>query len=125
MKPVVWVGSSRSDIREFPDPVQDEMGYALYLAQQDGKHPEAKPLRGHHGAGVLEVVESFDGNAYRAVYTVRFAGAIYVLHCFQKKSTHGIAMPRREEELIGSSLALGRRAPSELYRSTREVRSSG
>ena len=100
MKPVVWVGSSRDDLREFPTPVRRLVGLALRTAQAGDKHPDAKPLRGNRGAGVLEVVADDDGDTYRAVYTVRFAEAIYVLHCFQKKSTHGIATSRRDLGLI-------------------------
>ncbi|MEO0805194.1 MAG: type II toxin-antitoxin system RelE/ParE family toxin, partial [Cyanobacteria bacterium J06643_4] len=90
LKAVEWVGSSLDDLREFPEEVQRLVGFALYLAQQGEKHPDAKPLKGFKGAGVLEVVESFDGNAYRAVYTVKFEGVVYVLHAFQKKSKSGI-----------------------------------
>ena len=104
MKPVVWVGPSREDLRAFPDEVQDAVGYALYVAQLGGKSPHAKPVNGFQGAGVLEIVEDFDGDTYRAVYTVRFAEAIYVLHCFQKKSTHGIATSRQDLELIEARL---------------------
>ena len=75
------------------------MGYALDFAQQGKKHPDAKPLRGFGGAGVLEIVDDYDGNTYRAVYTVKFAEAVYVLHCFQKKSKHGIATPKQDVEL--------------------------
>ncbi len=89
LKPVIWVATSREDLRAFPDEVQRSMGYALYVAQVGRKHPDAKPLKGFGGAGVLEVVEDFDGNAYRAVYTVKLAGAVYALHAFQKKSTKG------------------------------------
>ena len=89
-----------------PEKVQDEFGYALHLAQGGGKHPNAKPLKGQGftGAGVLEVVDNFHGDTYRAVYTVRFANAVYVLHCFQKKSTQGIATQKHEIELIKSRL---------------------
>ncbi len=80
------------------------MGYALYLAQTGGKHPRARPLRGFAGAGVLEVVDDFDGDTYRCVYTVRFPAAIYVLHAFQKKSSHGHATPRADMELIRARL---------------------
>ncbi len=90
MKPLVWVATSRDDLREFTDEVLRGIGYALYLAQVGRKHADAKPLKGFGGAGVLEVVEDFDGNAYRAVYTVRLADAVYVLHAFQKKSRKGI-----------------------------------
>lgn len=93
---VVWVGSSLDDLRALPSEVRTAFGYALYRAQIGATHPAAKPLRGFGGAGVLEVVEEHDGNAYRAVYTVRFAEAVYVLHVFQKKSTRGIATPARE-----------------------------
>ena len=76
------------------------MGYALYLAQAGGKHPEAKPLRGFGGAGVLEAVDDFDGDTYRAVYTVKFPGAVYALHAFQKKSRRGRATSRQDLELV-------------------------
>ncbi|MEA2831067.1 MAG: hypothetical protein QOF22_1815 [Bradyrhizobium sp.] len=99
-KPVEWVGSSYKDFREFPDPVQDAMGFALYLAQLGEMSADAKPLKGFGGAGIVEIVEDHDGNAYRAVYTVKFAGAIYVLHAFQKKSRKGIKTPQDDIELI-------------------------
>ena len=94
------MGSSKADLKTFPDEVQDVMGYALDFAQQGEKHPDAKPLKGFGGAGVLEIVDDYDGNTYRAVYTVKFAEAVYVLHCFQKKSKHGIATPKQGVELI-------------------------
>ncbi|AFY99197.1 type II toxin-antitoxin system RelE/ParE family toxin [Calothrix sp. PCC 6303] len=90
LKPVEWIGSSLDDLKEFPEEVQQVMGYALYLAQCGEKHDSAKPLKGFKGAGVLEIVEDFDTNTYRAVYTVKIADVIYVLHVFQKKSKHGI-----------------------------------
>jgi phage-related protein len=104
MKPLVWVGSSLEDVRGFPDAVKRTVGYALYLAQAGGKHPDAKPLTGFGGAGVLEVAEDFTGDTYRAVYTVRLAGAVYVLHAFQKKAKRGIATPRRDLDLIRARL---------------------
>src|ERR1700730_7788531 len=104
MKPVVWVGSSREDLRELPRPVRQRVGTALQVAQDGGKHPDAKPLRGYRGAGVLEIVEDFDGDTYRAVYTVRFAEAVSLLHCFQKKSTQGIATTQRDLDLIEARL---------------------
>jgi len=104
MKPLVWVGSSLEDVRRFPEAVKRTMGYALYLAQAGGKHPDAKPLTGFGGAGVLEVAEDFSGDTYRAVYTVRLAGAVYVLHAFQKKSRRGIATPRQDLDLIRARL---------------------
>ncbi len=83
-----------------PEDVQDEFGHALLLAQRGGKHEDAKPLKGFGGAGVLEIVESYDGDAYRAVYTVSFEEAVYVLHVFQKKSTRGIETPKADVDLI-------------------------
>ncbi|EDX83317.1 Phage family protein [Synechococcus sp. PCC 7335] len=76
------------------------MGFALYRAQQGKKHPDVKPLKGFRGSSVLEIVESFDGNAYRAIYTVKFEGIVYVLHAFQKKSKRGIATPQQDIELV-------------------------
>jgi phage-related protein len=99
-KPVFWVASSRKDLKEFPKGVRQTVGQALFDAQTGGKHPEAKPLKGFHGAGVLEVVEDEDGNTYRAVYTVKFAGAVYVLHAFQKKSKRGSKTPAEEIEKV-------------------------
>jgi phage-related protein len=99
-KPVEWVGSSYKDYRGFPDLVQDAMGFALYLAQLGEMSAAAKPLKGFGGAGIVEIVEDHDGNAYRAVYTVKFAGAIYVLHAFHKKSRKGIKTPQDDIELI-------------------------
>jgi phage-related protein len=101
---VIFVGSSLDDLRQFPEEVKDTVGYALWLAQIGRKHPDAKPLRGFGGAGVLEMVEDFDGDAYRAVYTVRFETAVYVLHVFQKKSTRGIATAERDIDLIRKRL---------------------
>jgi len=85
-KPVRWIGSSREDLRGFPDDVRRRVGGALWDAQIGVKAPYAKPLKGFGSAGVLEVVDDFDGNTYRAVYTVCFADVVYVLHAFQKKS---------------------------------------
>ncbi len=104
IKPVVWIGSAKLDLRTFPGEVNDSIGFALYVAQQGGKHSHAKPLRGFGGAGVLEIVEDHDGDTYRAVYTVRLAGRVYVLHAFQKKSKAGIKTPKAEINLIKSRL---------------------
>jgi phage-related protein len=104
LKAVIWVGSSRKDLREFPEPVQDHMGYALYVAQCGGKHRDAKTLSGFGGAGVVEVVKDFRGDTFRAVYTLRYAGAVYVLHAFQKKSKTGRETPRGDIELIKQRL---------------------
>jgi phage-related protein len=104
LKPVEWISSSREDLREFPEDVQQMIGFALYRSQLGKKHPGAKPLKGFKGAGVLEIVEDFDGDTYRAVYTVKFEGIVYVLHAFQKKSKHGIATPKQDIDLIESRL---------------------
>jgi phage-related protein len=103
-KPVTWVDTSLRDLREFPALVQDVVGYALYLAQVGGKHPDAKVLSGFGGAGVLEVVNDYRGDTFRAVYTLKYAGKVYVLHAFQKKSKTGRATPRRDMELIKQRL---------------------
>ncbi|HZL34773.1 MAG TPA: type II toxin-antitoxin system RelE/ParE family toxin [Tepidisphaeraceae bacterium] len=99
-KPVRWIASSREDLREFPDEAKRDVGFALSYAQQGEKHPSAKPLKGFKGSGVLEVVEDYRGDTYRAVYTVRFARVVYVLHAFMKKSKTGIKTPRHEVKLI-------------------------
>jgi len=93
-KPLFWIGLSKVDLKEFPDEVQDVMGQALDIAQQGKKHPEAKPLTGFGGAGVLEIVDDYDGNTYRTAYTVKFPKAVYVLHAFQKKSKEGSTTPK-------------------------------
>ena len=99
-KPVRWVGSSLNDLKDFPRDVQRRVGGALWEAQIGGKAPFAKPLKGFGGAAVLEIVDDFDGDTYRAVYTVRFAKVVYVLHAFQKKSRRGIATPKTDLDLI-------------------------
>ncbi len=106
LKPLVWVATSREDLKEFPEEVQRVMGYALYLAQIGRKHPDATPLKGFGGAAVLEVVEDFAGNAYRAVYTVKMADVVYVLHAFQKKSKRGIKTSRADIERVKDRLKL-------------------
>jgi phage-related protein len=103
-KPVVWIGSSHKDLCEFPEPVQDRLGYALFVAQCGGKHRDAKTLSGFGGAGLVEVVEDFRGDTFRAVYTLRYAGAVYVLHAFQKKSKTGRETARRDIELVKQRL---------------------
>jgi phage-related protein len=99
-RPIRWIGSSLGDLKEFPEEVRQEVGYALYVAQVGGKHPSAKPTEGFKGATVLKIVEDHDGETYRAVYTVKFEEAVYVLHCFQKKSKSGIATPKQDLDLI-------------------------
>lgn len=98
-KPLDWVGSSKKDFLGFPEPVKDEMGNALGLAQFGGKHPSAKPWKGQ-GSGVFEVVEDHAGDTYRAVYTVRFKEVVYVLHAFQKKSPKGIKTAQVDVDLV-------------------------
>lgn len=103
-KPIYWIGSSRKDLSDFPAETKRVMGHALRQAQESGKDSSAKPLKGYKGAGVLEIVGDYDGDTYRAVYTVCFAGAVYVLHAFQKKSKSGIATPKSDLELIKKRL---------------------
>lgn len=99
LKPVVWLGDSLRALKSFPSAVRDEVGYAPFLAQRGEKHLAAKPMKGL-GAGVLEVVADHRGNTFRAVYIVRLADRVYVLHAFQKKAKRGIATPQTELDLI-------------------------
>ena len=104
-RPLIWRGTCKSDYMAFPATVQREMGYALFLAQAGKRHATmAKTLKDFDGGTVVEVKESFEGNAYRAIYTVRFAEAVYVLHAFQKKSKTGVKTPRADVNLIGKRL---------------------
>jgi len=102
-KPLFWVGSAKDDLLDFPEAAKDEIGVALSVAQFGGKHPKAKPWKGQ-GPGVLEVVEDHRGDAYRAVYTVKFGEAVYVLHAFQKKSPKGIKTSQIDVELVSRRL---------------------
>jgi phage-related protein len=104
LRPVHWIGRSLADLKEFPDLAQRNIGFALWFAQRGDKHPSAKPLKGFGGSGVLEIVGVLHGDTYRAIYTVRFAKSIYVLHAFKKKSKSGIKTPRHELALIESRL---------------------
>jgi|SRR4051812_36722991 phage-related protein len=104
IRPLLWVGSAKKDLAAMPDSVQDIFGYALHLAQHGRKHSQSKALSGFGDAGILEVVEHHQGGAYRAVYTVRYASAVYVLHCFQKKSPHGIVTAKQDMALITARL---------------------
>lgn len=106
-KPLDWVGSSKKDFLDFPEPVKDEMGNALGLAQFGGKHPRAKPWKGL-GPGVLEIVEDHDGDTFRAVYTISFKEVVYVLHAFQKKSPKGIKTAQTDIDLIERRLKAAR-----------------
>ncbi|AWK14732.1 type II toxin-antitoxin system RelE/ParE family toxin [Candidatus Fukatsuia symbiotica] len=103
-KSLVWIGSSKKDLLELPQDIVKSVGYTLHFAQKGLTPPNVKPLSGFHGAGVLEVVENYDGNTYRAICTVKFASVVFVLHCFQKKSKKGIATPRADLDLIRTRL---------------------
>ena len=109
VKPIIWVGSSREDLRNFPEQVRRDIGQALYAAQQGETDPAAKPLKGFGGANVMEIVDRHETNTYRAVYTVQFSGTIYVLHAFQKKSKKGRATPPKDIDLIRQRLAAAER----------------
>ena len=98
--PLEWVGRALDELRALPAPVRRSMGFALRFAQGGVKPDHVKPLQGFKGAGMLEAVEDYDGDTYRAVYTVKLAGVVYVLHCFQKKSKTGIATPKQTMDLI-------------------------
>jgi phage-related protein len=99
VRPLLWIASSQRDYREFPSRVQDNLGFELFLAQTGQHPPSAKPLKGL-GGGTIELVEDYDGDTYRAVYTVRFSEAVYVLHAFKKKSKRGINTPQRDIDLV-------------------------
>lgn len=103
LKPLNWVASSKKDLLGFPKAVRREVGIALTVAQYGGRHTSVKAWKGS-GSGVFEVVESHDGNAYRAVYTVRLQEFIYVLHCFQKKSVKGKKTPQPDIDLVNARL---------------------
>ncbi len=104
IKELVWIGSSHEDLKEFPPEVQDEVGYALYVAQEGDKHPKAKPLKGF--TGVMEIRSTFRTNTYRSIYTTKINEKIYVLHAFQKKSKKGIQTPRQEIDIIRRRLKI-------------------
>jgi phage-related protein len=115
LRPVIWIGSSLRDLRGLPPEVRRDIGQALYTAQRGGTDPAAKPLKGFGGARVMEIAEDDRSGTYRAVYTVQFADAVYVLHVFQKKSRRGIATPKQDIDLIRRRLAEAERD----YRETR------
>ena len=106
VKPIRWIGSSRKDLKSFPAEVRSDVGFALFAAQNGEMDPSAKPMKGFGGASVIEIVASFFGDTWRAVYTVRFQDVVYVLHAFQKKSKSGIATPMKELDLIRQRLAI-------------------
>jgi phage-related protein len=113
-KPLYWIGSSLKDIVRFSSDVQRTFGFALSAAQYGGKHPAAKPWKGE-GPGILEVVKDHEGNTYRAIYTVRFAQAVYVLHVFQKKSPRGIETRQSDVALVRERLKTAQRDYEERY----------
>jgi phage-related protein len=119
-KPLYWIASSRKDLKALPVPVQKTFGVALLDVQHGGTPTHAVPLKGFAGAGVLEIVEDFKSDTYRAVYTVNFPGAVYVLHAFQKKSKRGIATPPRDIALVRSRYELARQHYAALQRQSRE-----
>ncbi len=114
LKPVEWVGSSKGDLKKFPAAVQDRVGFALYQAQIGLRHRDATLLKGL-GPQVLEVVSRYDGDTYRAVYTVRFKLAVYVLHAFQKKAKRGIETPKQEIDLIKRRLRSAEQHYKDIY----------
>src|SRR5882724_11007566 len=102
--PLEFIGPSRDDLSAFPIEVKQCIGFALRAAQKGGKHPDAKPLKGFKGAGVLEIISNFDGDTFRAIYTVKLKGVVYVLHAFQKKSKKGIKTPKAEIDKVKARL---------------------
>jgi phage-related protein len=113
-KPLEWIGSSHKDLMALPAEVRRFFGYALSLAQAGDQHDAAKVLKGFHGAGVVEIVEDDTGGTYRAVYTVKFKEAVFVLHCFQKKSKRGIATPKEDMNIIHARLKIAEALAKEL-----------
>ena len=116
VKPLVWMGSSKKDLIALPASVVDVFGYGLYLAQAGGRHENSKVLRGFGDASVVEIIESGAGSTYRAVYTVRFEAAVFVLHVFQKKSKSGVATPKPDMELIETRLKRAAEIAEEMKR---------
>ena len=125
LKSVVWVGQSREDLREFPETVQAKIGRALLKVQYGSKPASAKVLSGFHGAGVLEIRADYDSDTYRAVYTVRFAEAVYVLHTvlhtFQKKSRHGIQTAKQDMDIVQARLKQAEATHQEFIADQRET----
>ena len=113
-KPLLWIGGSKKDLMALPIHVRKFFGHALDFAQRGDQHDAAKVLKGFGGAGVLEVVEDDEGGTCRAVYTVRFEEAVFVLHCFQKKSKSGIATPKQDMEIIRARLKVAEAIAKEM-----------
>jgi phage-related protein len=119
LRPLLWMASSKRDYRGFPARVQDNLGFELFLAQTGQHPPSAKLLKGL-GSGTVELVEDFDGDTYRCVYTVRFSDAMYVLHAFKKKSKHGIKTPSSDIEMIKRRLRDAERDYAQRFKKERE-----
>ena len=117
---VIWVGTSRDDVKGFPEDARDEIGYALWVAETGGRHPSTKPLQGFGGAGVIEIIADDQDGTYRVVYTVKLADAIYVLHAFQKKSTKGSSVPERHTRLMLQRLREAETISAERIEASRE-----
>lgn len=115
-KPLKWIGSSHKDLMVLPDDIRRFFGFALSMAQAGERHDAVKVLKGFGGNGVLEVVEDDAGGTYRAVYTVKFVEAVFVLHCFQKKSKRGIATPKEDMDIIHARLKIAEAYVKELRR---------
>src|SRR5262245_5984243 len=124
-KPLFWLGGTRQAVREFPAEVRRTVGFALGQAQEGGKPIDAKPLKGFGGAGVLESVEDYAGDTYRAVYTVKFARAVYALHAFQKKSKQGSKTPKQEIDLIKTRLRQAEEQYAQWSASQKEAEDTG
>lgn len=122
MKPVEWMGRTKEDLVALPKEVRRDIGFALQFAQAGDKHPDAKPLKGFSGAGVLEVVEDHNGDTYRAVYTVKLAGVVYVLHVFQKKSKKRIATPKQDIDLVRARLKQAEEHYRQKYQKSRRTK---
>jgi phage-related protein len=117
LKPLEWIASARTDLASFPAAVRKELGHSLHMVQAGEKPGNAKPLRGFGGAGVLELIENSAGGTYRAVYTVKFEKAVFVLHAFQKKSKKGIATPKADIDLVKQRLTAAGDRYRQLYAS--------
>ena len=113
-RPLIWIGSSKKDLMELPIPVRKFFGHALHFAQMGEQHDAAKVLKGFGGSGVLELIEDDAGGTYRAVYTVKFEEAVFVLHCFQKKSKSGIKTPQKDTDIILGRLKMAEILAKEL-----------
>ena len=113
-RPLEWIGSSYKDLMQLPADVRKSVGFALHYAQHGEQHPVSKVLKGFGSAGVLEVVENDVGGTYRAVYTVRFEEAVFVLHCFQKKSKSGIATPKADMDVIRARIKMAEALAKEI-----------